>query len=65
MNSFSIKKIVFISTFLFSIIPINKAQKVDPGYGYGIETDFYLVTTIPLIFSVISFLGTLYIFFRK
>ncbi|CAB4397172.1 unnamed protein product [Rhizophagus irregularis] len=62
--SFSIKKIVFISTFLFSIIPINKAQKVDPGYGYGIETDFYLVTTIPLIFSVISFLGTLYIFFR-
>ncbi|PKY58829.1 hypothetical protein RhiirA4_481070 [Rhizophagus irregularis] len=45
------------------MIPISSAQG-HSSYGYGAETDFYIVMIIPLVFNSFSFLGTLYIFYR-
>ncbi|RGB37080.1 hypothetical protein C1646_757322 [Rhizophagus diaphanus] len=45
------------------MIPISNAQG-HSSYGYGAKTDFYIVMIIPLVFNSISFLGTLYIFYR-
>jgi hypothetical protein len=59
--SHTIHIIIFISTFL---IPLNNAQG-NSNYGYDFETDFYIITIIPIIGATLSFLGTLYIFFRK
>jgi hypothetical protein len=64
LRSFSIRIIIFISSFLFFMIPLNNAQE-HSSYGYGAEPDFYIIVTIPLTVNVFSFLGTLYIFYRK
>uniref|UniRef100_U9TXP7 Uncharacterized protein n=1 Tax=Rhizophagus irregularis (strain DAOM 181602 / DAOM 197198 / MUCL 43194) TaxID=747089 RepID=U9TXP7_RHIID len=52
---------VCITIFLI-LINIRKRQKVN--YGYGVETDFYIVMIIPLTVNIFSFLGTLFIFYR-
>ena len=53
---------IFISTFLFFMIPVNDAQTY---YTFGTETDFYLVMIMPIIVNIFNLLGTLYIFYRK
>ncbi|GES88104.1 hypothetical protein GLOIN_2v1783713 [Rhizophagus clarus] len=45
------------------MIPVNNAQK-NIDYGYGAETDFYIVMIIPLLVNTFSFSGTLFIFYR-
>ncbi|PKY20514.1 hypothetical protein RhiirB3_524350 [Rhizophagus irregularis] len=45
------------------MIPLNNAQE-HSSYGYGAETDFYIIVTIPLLVNIFSFLGSLYIFYR-
>lgn len=64
LASYSIHNTIFISFFLFFIIPISNAQQ-NVNYGYGVETDFYIVMIIPLTVNIFSFLGTLFIFYRK
>lgn len=64
LRSSSIHIIIFILSFLFFMIPLNNALE-HSSYGYGAETDFYIIVTIPLIANTFSFLGTLYIFYRK
>ena len=63
LQSYSIRIIIFISFILFFIIPINDAVQVIPAYN--IETDLYILVTIPFIVNAINFLGALYIFYRK
>jgi hypothetical protein len=64
LRSYSTYIVIFILSFLFFMIPISSAQG-HSSYGYGAETDFYIVMIIPLVFNSFSFLGTLYIFYRK
>ncbi|GBC06467.1 hypothetical protein RclHR1_06860004 [Rhizophagus clarus] len=55
--------IIFFLSFISFMIPVNNAQK-NIDYGYGAETDFYIVMIIPLLVNTFSFSGTLFIFYR-
>ncbi|RIA94215.1 hypothetical protein C1645_760663 [Glomus cerebriforme] len=62
LQLYSIRTIIFISSFLF-IIPINEAYSPS-NQTYDLKIDFYIVMSIPLIFNAFNLLGTLYIFYR-